>query len=66
MILKGCIVLILTLCQKVDYANSAFGGHDLFTSLSQLEVLWWNEHDIVRKMEDAMGLDENLTKAMQK
>ena len=66
MILKWYIVLILTLHQRVHYANCAFGGHDLFTSLSQLEVLWRNEHEIVRKMEDAMGLDENVTKAMQK
>jgi hypothetical protein len=29
-----------------------FGGHDLFTSLAQLEVLWKNEREVVEDMKD--------------
>ena len=32
-------------------AKGKFGGHDLFASLAQLEILWNNERDIVIVME---------------
>ena len=36
------------------------GGHDLFTSLAQLEVLWKNEMKVVQVMQDTL---EKLDKA---
>ena len=45
---------------------SDFGGHDLFTSLAQLEVLWHNEREIVSQMEGMLEVNENITKALNK
>ena len=45
---------------------SDFGGHDLFTSLAQLEVLWRNERVIVQDMKKMLGINENVTKALEK
>ena len=52
------ILLFLNLCVKVSVAD--VGGHDLFTSLAQLEVLWHNEMEIVKVMKDTI---EKLHKA---
>lgn len=57
------ILFAIALCLKT--ANCGFGGHDLFTSLSQLEVLWRNEHEIIKSMQNAIGINENVTNAMQ-
>lgn len=42
------------------------GGHDLFTSLAQLEVLWKNEMEIVEVMKTAIAKMEIATEAMNK
>jgi hypothetical protein len=43
-----------------------FGGHDLFTSLAQLEVLWHNDRQIVKDMEALLGKNDNLTQTMKR
>lgn len=39
--------------------RAAFGGDDLFSSLSQLEVLWKNEIQVVKHMEDMVQKGSN-------
>ena len=41
------------------------GGHDLFTSLAQLEVLWHNEMEMIQVMENAIIKMEQASKAMK-
>ena len=43
-----------------------YGGHDLFTSLAQLEVLWHNDREVVQKMEDTIDMLENAAKSLRK
>jgi len=38
----------------IKATSFGFGGHDLFTSLAQLEVLWKNDRQIVSKMQAAI------------
>ena len=46
--------------------EAAFGGHDLFTSLSQLHSLWQNEQAFVNKMEEAATSMEAMLTAMRR
>ncbi len=46
-------------------AKCDFGGHDLFTSLAQLEQLWKNELEIVPKMEKALDVNETVSGALK-
>ena len=55
-------ILIATLSLPV---NASVGGHDLFTSLAQLEVLWKNEMQIINTMEDAIGKMETASNALK-
>jgi hypothetical protein len=52
--MKQIILLSFTICLFSLAPNVAadFGGHDLFTSLAQLEVLWKNEREVVEDMKD--------------
>ena len=43
--------LLLTLNIQWDIVKAEYGGHDLFTSLAQLEVLWQNDINVVQQME---------------
>ena len=52
------ILILLSLYIKAIVAD--VGGHDLFTSLAQLEVLWQNEMEMVKVMKDTI---EKLDKA---
>ena len=44
----------------------SYGGHDLFTSLSQLHSLWRNEQAFVNKMEEALTNMETMVTAMKR
>ena len=50
----------------ITIVKSHVGGHDLFTSLAQLEVLWYNEIEIIKVMERAITNMEKATKSLQK
>ena len=54
--------LIATLSLPV---NASVGGHDLFTSLAQLEVLWKNEMTVINTMEDAIRKMETASNALK-
>ena len=49
---KFYITFALLAFAKPSYAE--VGGHDLFTSLAQLEVLWRNEMKVVQVMQDTL------------
>ena len=51
MLLSKCLII---LSLGVPLVMSGYGGHDLFTSLSQLHTLWKNEQNFVQKMESAV------------
>lgn len=55
-----CCVLVLKPC------SGEYGGHDLFTSLAQLEVMWRNEREIVPKMRNVIDVNSNLTQPIKK
>ena len=41
------------------------GGHDLFTSLAQLEVLWQNDIKVVARMEETIRKMEKTIKTFK-
>ena len=55
-------VILATLTWR---ANATVGGHDLFTSLAQLEVLWKNEMQIINTMESAIKKMESASNALK-
>ena len=50
----------------ISIVKSHVGGHDLFTSLAQLEVLWFNELETIKVMERAIINMEKATKLLKK
>eukprot|EP00095_Tigriopus_kingsejongensis_P006819 maker-scaffold82_size396747-snap-gene-1.16 protein:Tk06819 transcript:maker-scaffold82_size396747-snap-gene-1.16-mRNA-1 annotation:"hypothetical protein DAPPUDRAFT_308081" len=58
-------VLVFLVCQ-VPYILAGYGGHDLFTSLAQLEVLWKNDQEIVKQIADVLDVNQNLTQPLKK
>ena len=62
--MKTAFLLLLTLVTPHNIKANV-GGHDLFTSLAQLEVLWHNEHEIIKLMENAISKMERATKALK-
>ena len=56
------IILIYTLALPI---KADIGGHDLFTSLAQLDVLWKNEMDIIKVMEGAITKMDKATNALK-
>ena len=63
--MKNFSLLVLLLAVAVPESSSDFGGHDLFTSLAQLEVLWHNEVEVVQKMRDSLGLEDKMDEALR-
>ena len=55
------LLLLLLLIDLPGRVLSDYGGHDLFTSLAQLEVLWHNERKVVGEMEELRGKNDNVT-----
>ena len=64
MLYKLCI--ILTVCGLPASVRGSYGGHDLFTSLSQLHSLWTNEQAFVNKMETAVSNMETMVNVMKR
>jgi len=56
-------VVLLILPENV---RSDFGGHDLFTSLAQLEVLWHNDREVVKEMENTIVKLERAKKSLER
>ena len=64
MFLSKCL-LILSLGVP-PLVMSSYGGHDLFTSLSQLHTLWRNEQTFVVKMESTLADLETVVTSMKR
>jgi hypothetical protein len=47
-------------------SKCSYGGHDLFTSLGQLNELWKNERAVVADMEEAIGRMEDIKESFKK
>ena len=45
--------------------KAELGGHDLFTSLAQLEVLWQNDIKVVAQMEESIRKMEKTIKTFK-
>ena len=58
--LERLILIVLSIVICIQCANFNIGGHFLYASLSQLELLWHDEQGIVRIFEDM--IDENPSK----
>ena len=58
--------LILLSLNFVKLGDCAYGGHDLFTSLSQLEELWKNEIKAVEKMKKVVENMDVIKESLQK
>jgi len=56
------IGLVLSILGNVE---AAFGGHDLFTSLAQLEVLWHNEREVVKDMQNIIKKLDKAKKSLE-
>ena len=60
------LIALLSLVFNASVTLAAYGGHDLFTSLGQLNELWKNERTVVKDMEDAIvqmdAIKESFTK----
>ena len=62
--MKILVVFVILITLTLG-ANATVGGHDLFTSLAQLEVLWKNEMQVVNVMENAIEKMEKATNALK-
>jgi len=58
------LTVLLIFGDKVLQVQGAFGGHDLFTSLAQLEVLWHNDREVVKDMESIIKKLDELKNAL--
>ncbi len=63
MFLSKCFLI---LSFGVPLVMSSYGGHDLFTSLSQLHTLWKNEQTFVQKMESTLADLETVVTSMKR
>jgi hypothetical protein len=45
--------------------EATVGGHDLFTSLAQLEVLWHNDRTVVNQMVQTIEKMDKASKALK-
>merc|ERR1712223_297310 len=59
------VLTFLILAVSCLPTNASVGGHDLFTSLAQLEVLWTNEMKVVDLMENAIKKMESASNALK-
>ena len=64
--MKDKIFFLPFILPLITSVKSDVGGHDLFTSLAQLEVLWFNELESIKVMERAILNMEKATKSLQK
>ena len=68
--LTCCIALYLTVGgdnRRIPHLGvfAEVGGHDLFTSLAQLEILWHNEIKIVNLMEEMIMKMERAKRSLR-
>ena len=63
--MKLPFILSFLFIAKTTIVFANVGGHDLFTSLAQLEVLWQNDREVVTVMEDAIRKMESATQALK-
>lgn len=59
----GVLITLFSIC-RINLAN--YGGHDLFTSLGQLNELWKNEIEVVRNMEKAIQNMDDMKASLVK
>ena len=59
------ILILLYIFNFHMKVNADVGGHDLFTSLAQLEVLWKNELEVIKVMEVAITKMEKGIKILK-
>ena len=64
--MKNKIFFLPFILPLITIVKSDVGGHDLFTSLAQLEVLWFNELESIKVMERTILNMEKATKSLQK
>ena len=57
--MRTALVVVLTTTCLSGYGDSAYGGHDLFTSLDQLKELWKNELKVVDHMKELINKLDN-------
>jgi hypothetical protein len=59
------LIVVISFLDKVVFVFGAFGGHDLFTSLAQLEVLWHNDRQVVKDMENMIKKLDEVKKSLE-
>ena len=59
-------VLVILMVSLPAAVLGSYGGHDLFTSLSQLHSLWTNEQAFVNKMEATITNMETMINVMKR
>ncbi len=59
------LVVAVVFLNISHFVNCDVGGHDLFSSLAQLEVLWKNDVKIVETMENMAEKLENASMAIK-
>ena len=59
-------VLVILMVSLPAAVLGSYGGHDLFTSLSQLHSLWTNEQAFVNKMESTVTNMETMINVMKR
>ena len=57
-------IFVVTLFAQCVFAD--YGGHDLFTSLSQLHELWKNELTVVEDMKVILGALDPIRDSLEK
>ena len=52
-------VLIISSCDPSKARIGVLGGHELFSSLAQVKLLWYNEQGIVNKLKTVVNKFDN-------
>ena len=61
------VTLFVIICTVlIGTALGNYGGHDLFTSLGQLNELWKNEKEVVKDMEEAIERLGEIKESLEK
>lgn len=62
--MKSIVIhIIILIC---DIVKADYGGHDLFTSLTQLHDLWQNEGDMVKDMKVFLSSFSDIQSSFQR
>ena len=64
-LITGMLTFLSLLFIEMNVVGAEYGGHDLYTSLAQLEVLWHNDIKVVKQMEEVIRKMEIVTKAFK-